>query len=358
MSLSTSDFLRRALLVLGLGALAVVLYDVLHAVFGVLLILFGGVLLAVLIDGLARLLSRHTPLPRIASVGVVLVVATAIVGAAGWFLGPRIADQGGELAERLPETMTAVEAWLRQFGWGTAVAEQMPDSASEAMPEDAPIGAVTTAFSTILGALTNVLIILFVGIYGALNPSLYVDAVVRLVPKPHRPRAEEVIAAIGSGLRRWLLGRIASMAVVGALTAVGLMLFGVPLALTLGLLAALFSFVPYIGPILALVPALGVALGEGSQTVVTVLGIYLAVQFVESYLVTPLIQQRAVSMPPALLIASQVILGALAGAVGVAVATPLVVVAVVLVQMLYVEDVLGDDVEVMGGGEPANSDHA
>ncbi|MEP0546101.1 MAG: AI-2E family transporter [Rhodothermales bacterium] len=351
MSISTSDFLRRTLIVLGIGALAVVLYDVLHAVFGVLLILFGGVLLAVLIDGLARLLSRHTPLSRGVSVALVLFVATGLIAAAVWFLGPRIAAQGGELAERLPETMTAVEAWLRQFGWGTAVAEQMPDSAREAMPESAPIGAVTTAFSTVFGALANVLIILFVGIYLAVEPSLYVSGVVRLVPKPHRPRAEEVIAAIGSGLRRWLLGRIASMTVVGVLTAVGLLLFGIPLALTLGLLAALLSFVPYIGPILALVPALAVALGEGSQTVVTVLAIYLAVQFAESYLITPLIQKRAVSMPPALLIASQVVLGVLAGAVGVAVATPLVVVAVIAIEMLYVEDVLGDDVEVMGGGE-------
>jgi predicted PurR-regulated permease PerM len=351
MSISTSDFLRRTLIVLVLGAVAVVLYDVVQVVFGVLLILFGGVLLAVLIDGVAQLLSRHTPLSRGVSVGLVLVVATALIVAAVWFLGPRIAAQGGELAERLPETMTAVEDWLRQFGWGAAVAEQMPDSASEAMPESAPIGAVTTAFSTVFGALANVLIILFVGIYLAANPSLYVSGVVRLVPKPHRPRAEEVIAALGSGLRHWLLGRIASMAVVGVMTAVGLLLFGVPLALTLGLIAALLSFVPYIGPILAIVPALAVALGEGSQTVVTVLAVYGVVQFAESYLIDPLIQKRAVSMPPALLIGSQVILGALAGAVGVAVATPLVVVVVILVQMLYVEDVLGDEVEVMGGGE-------
>ncbi len=358
MALSTSDFLRRVLIVLVIGALAVVLYDVIQTVFGVLLILFGGVLLAVLIDGVARLLSRHTPLSRIVAVGVVLVVAAALIAAGVWYLGPRIAEQGGELAERLPETMKRVEDWLRQFGWGTAIAEQMPDSPSEAMPENAPLGAVTTAFSTVLGALANVFIILFIGIYAAVNPTLYTDAVVRLVPKRHRPRAEDVVSALGRGLRYWLLGRIASMTVVGLLTAVGLMLFGIPLALTLGLIAAIFSFVPYIGPILALVPALAVALGEGSQAVVTVLGIYVAVQFAESYLITPLIQKRAVSMPPALLIASQVILGVLAGAVGVAVATPLVVVAVILVQMLYVEDVLGDDVEVMGGGEPAGSDHA
>jgi len=175
--------------------------------------------------------------------------------------------------------------------------------------------------------------------------------VVHLLPPSRRPRTRTVFAALGSALRHWLLGRIASMLVVGLLTGIGLMIFGIPLALALGLIAALLSFVPYIGPILALVPALAVAAGEGTQAVVIVLMIYGAVQIVESYLVTPLIQQRAISMPPALLIAAQVVMGALAGFVGVAVATPLVVVVIVLVQMLYVEDVLGDEVEVMGGGE-------
>lgn len=350
MAISTSEFIRRALIVLGIGAVAVVLYNLVQAVFGAVLILFAGILLAVLIDGLARLLSEHTPLSRTVGVGVVLVVAAGLLAGMGWFLGPRIAEQTSELTERLPETMGAVEEWLRQFGWGTAVAERMPDSASEAMPDNAPLGMVSTAFSTVLGMVTNAFIILFIGIYVAINPSLYVKGLVYLVPKAHRPRAREVVSAIATGLRYWLLGRITSMAVVGVLTAVGLMIFGIPLALTLGLIAALLSFIPYIGPVLALVPALAVALGEGSQAILTVLALYLGVQLVESYLVSPIVQQRAVAMPPGLLIASQVILGVLAGLVGVAVATPIAVVVVILVQMLYVEDVLGDDVEVMGSG--------
>ncbi len=356
MATSRTEFTRRVLIVLGIVAVAVVLFEVAHAVFGVVLLLFLGVLLAVFLDGLARWLSRHTPLARKASVGVVLVVLTALLIGAGWLLGPRIAEQVAALTEAVPRTMERVEAWLRQFNWGEAVVERMPASPGEVLPENASgLGAVTTAFSTVLGALVNVVIVLFVGIYLALSPSLYVDGLVRLVPKGHRVRAREVFAALGTALRRWLLGRIASMTVVGVLTAVGLMLFGIPLAFTLGLIAAVFSFVPYIGPLLAFAPAVAVALGEGGSAVLAVLGIYGVVQFAESYLITPLIQKRAVSMPPALLITAQVLLGVLAGPVGIVVATPLAVVAVVLVQMLYVEDVLGDDVEVMGGGEPAEA---
>lgn len=351
MPLSRPEYVRRVLIAIGLVALAVVIFEVVPLVAGVVLFLFAGVLLAVLLDGLARLLSDRTPLPRRGALALVLVVLTALVFATGWFLGPQIGDQVAQLAEQFPETMDRAKAWLQERGWGAFIVERMPESAGGALPEGASgLGALQTAFSSAFGMIANVVVVLVVGLFLAINPSLYVDSVVRLAPPSYRSRAREVFAALGSALRHWLLGRIASMTVVGILTAVGLMVFGIPLALTLGLIAALFSFVPYVGPILALVPALAVAAGQGTQAVVTVLILYLAVQFIESYLVTPLIQQRVVSMPPALLIAAQVLLGVLAGAIGVAVATPLVVVVIVLVQMLYVEDVLGDEVEVMGGG--------
>jgi predicted PurR-regulated permease PerM len=349
MALSRAEYVHRVLIALGLTALALVLLEGLQHLAGALLILFAGVLLAVLLDGFARLLDYHSPLSRRAALAIEVVVLAGAAVAMGWWLGPRIGGEMGELAETLPGTMDRAEAWLRGSAWGTFIAERMPESADGALPEDSGgLGALRAAFSTVLGALANGLIVLFVGLFLAINPSLYVNALLRLVPPAHRPRGEEVASALGTALRHWLLGRIASMLVVGALTAVGLMVIGIPLALTLGLIAALFSFVPYVGPILALAPALAVAAGEGGQALVAVLIVYGAVQLVESYLVTPLIQQRAVSMPPALLIAAQVVLGTLAGAVGVAVATPLVVVVVVLVQTLYVEGVLDDDVEVMG----------
>lgn len=349
MPLSRPEYVRRLLIAIGLIVLAVVVFEVMRVGSVVMLILFGGVLLAVLLDGLARLLGDHSPLSRRAALALVLFALAALTVAAGWYLGPQIGDQVQRLASQLPEAISQAEAWLRERGWGAFIAEQVPESVSGVLPEGSGgLGALQTVFSSIFGTLANGVIVLAVGIFLAINPSLYVDALVRLSPPEHRHRTREVFAALGSALRNWLLGRIASMLVVGALTGFGLMIFGIPLALALGLIAALFSFVPYIGPILAFVPALAVAAGEGTQAVVTVLILYGAVQFIESYLVTPLIQQRAVSMPPALLIAAQVLMGTLIGLVGVAVATPLVVVIIVLVQMLYVEGVLGDDVEVMG----------
>jgi predicted PurR-regulated permease PerM len=210
---------------------------------------------------------------------------------------------------------------------------------------------VTGAVSTAASAFTNALIVFVIGVYLALDPGPYTDGIVRLVPKTQRDRISEVLAAIGHTLRWWMVGRGASMAVVGILTGVGLLIAGIPLAFSLGVIAALFSFVPYIGPIASAVPALLVALTVSPVKALYVLGIYAAVQFLESYLVTPLIQERAVSIPPALLVSVQVVAGVLAGALGVLLATPMGVALVVAVQMLYVEDALGDRVDVLGEGE-------
>jgi predicted PurR-regulated permease PerM len=138
------------------------------------------------------------------------------------------------------------------------------------------------------------------------------------------------------------------MTVVGLLTTLGLWIAGIPNPLALGLLAALLSFVPYVGPILSFVPAVLVALLVSLTKVIYVVVVFGLVQTLESYVVTPLVQQRAVSMPPVILITAQIAMGVIAGATGVLLAAPLAIVVIVLLQMLYVEDVLGDPIQVLG----------
>lgn len=133
------------------------------------------------------------------------------------------------------------------------------------------------------------------------------------------------------------------MAVIGVLTGFALWMIGVPLALMLGLLAGVLNFVPYIGPLLSFVPAALLALMQAPPLVVWVLALYVAIQALESYLVTPLVAQRSVSLPPALTITAQVLLGVVFGWLGLLLATPLTAVVLVLVQMLYLEDVLGEE---------------
>jgi predicted PurR-regulated permease PerM len=141
---------------------------------------------------------------------------------------------------------------------------------------------------------------------------------------------------------------VIAMGIVALLTAVGLMVIGVPLALSLALLAGVLTFVPYVGPLLAALPALLLALSQSSQLALGVAALYWGIQLIENYVVTPVVQGRAVSLPPAVLVIAQISLGVLLGGLGLLLSTPLAVTAIVFVQMLYVQDVLGEPVKVLG----------
>jgi predicted PurR-regulated permease PerM len=149
-------------------------------------------------------------------------------------------------------------------------------------------------------------------------------------------------------LRWWMMGRLASMAAVGLLTALGMWLIGMPAPMALGMLVALLSFVPNIGPIVAALPGLLLALPQGPAMVMGALGVYVVTQIIESNLITPVIEQYVVSVPPGVLIVTQIVMGTLTGVWGMIVATPLLVVVMVLVQQLYVRQLLRKPIEVTG----------
>jgi predicted PurR-regulated permease PerM len=263
-------------------------------------------------------------------------------------VGPLLTGQINDLIIQLPE---AAERFRNQFleqEWARRLFVE-PGSVQDLMPSVKEVmGGVTSAFSRTLGVVANAFVILFIGIYGAAAPESYMSGVAHLTPQRHRERAHEVIDALAHALRWWLVGRLTMMTVVGVLTTLGLWVAGVPTPLALGLLAALLSFVPYVGPILSFIPAVLVALMVSLTKVVYVVIVFGIVQTLESYVITPLVQQRAVSLPPVILITAQIAMGVLAGATGVLLAAPLAIVIIVLLQMLYVEDVLGDSVRVLG----------
>jgi predicted PurR-regulated permease PerM len=277
-------------------------------------------------------------------IAVLLLLLTGVI----LFAGPKLVDQFATLAKRIPAAVDEIRTSLSQYEWGQRLLESL-GTASGSMPKGSELlGQVGGVFSTAAGAVSAVIVIFFTGIYLAADPYLYSRNLELLLPKRHRQRARELLESIGTALKWWLTGRFSSMAVVGILTSVGLWITGVPLAFPLGLLAAILSFVPFIGPIAWVIPASLVALAESPELIVWVLTVYLAVQLLESYVITPLIQQRAVRIPPALLIVMQILMTVLFGIMGTLFATPLAVTAIVIVQILYVEGVLGEDVSIMG----------
>jgi predicted PurR-regulated permease PerM len=344
-----SSYAQRILVAAGIVLTILALLYFAQHVAHALLLVFAGVLLAVFFSGAALFLQRHTGLPRgvALAVGVLLIIGF-LVGA-GWLLGPRVGEQAGQLAERLPNSIEQLKATVSQYRWGEMLLSRMPQGqGASPLSGGNVLGRVTGLLSTTLGILTNTLVVIVIGLFLAINPSLYTTGVAHLFPQAKRERVHEVFSAEGHGLRWWIIGRLSSMLVVGILTGLGLWLVGMPLVFALGFIAGLFSFVPYVGPIASAVPGLLVALSTPSASLWIVALMYLAVQLLESNAITPLIQQRAVSLPPALLIVVQLLGGVLAGLLGVLVASPLTVAVIILVQMVYVEGILGDHVEMMG----------
>jgi predicted PurR-regulated permease PerM len=306
----------------------------------VFLVIFAGVLFAILLRSVADLIDRHTPLSAGWSLALVLVVLALLIGSAAYFLAAEIASQLDQLTQSIAKSWQELRGRLGNEAWGRQLLTMMsgtPASGQELLSHASRI------FSTTLGAVGNVAVVLFIGIYLAADPEWYRRGLLRLFPRNERARGAEVLDAIGTTLRWWLIGRFASMFVVGVATTVGLMRLGIPLALALGSVAFLFDFVPFFGPLFAAVPALLFGLTIGTAHVIYVIALYSAIQIVEGYVLTPLIEQRSVRLPPALTIGMVVLFGLLAGIPGILLATPLTAALVVLIDKFYVEDALEDD---------------
>jgi len=348
-STGTSDFVRRSLIVLALAGLLLLVSAIFWHAAAVVLLLSAGILLAVALDAPADWLARHTPISRFWATGVVLLVIAGLVTAIWVAAGPSISRQFHELAEQLPQSLSQLRSQLETTVWGRKLLEAMPKEPQSLFPSGSrPIEAATKAFSGVLWAITATLVVVFTGLYLAFEPRLYISAGLRLLPKSKRDTARHVLSSAGRALRWWLVGRLGTMAVDGLLVALGLWLLGIPLALILGLVAALLAFIPNVGPILSFLPAAVIAFAQSPRMLLWVALLYLGVQFVESYLITPLILRKSVSLPPALVLTAQVLLGLVAGTLGLLVATPLAVVCVVVVQELYIQRVLHEPVKVLG----------
>lgn len=339
-------YARHVVIAVGLVAAATVLLAFLRHITQVLLVFFAAVLFAVLLDGLSSLVRRYLHLPHGVALGLVCTLLVVAVAGTGMLIGPHVAQQLGELSQRLPEAVGQAERWLRQYDWLSGVVESLPDA--EQAFQSGALQRFTSFFTTAFGALVNTILVIVVGVYLAANPSLYTGVPLRLIPQRGRARGHHMFETMGHALKRWLIGRLVTMAFIAVLTTVSLWLVGLNLAVSLGLIAGLLSFIPYLGPVLSAIPAVLIGFAEGPQMALYVVVIYVGIQTVESYLLSPLVERRAVYIPPAFQITLQLIAGITAGFLGVLLATPLVVVVTVAVQLLYLEGILREPQDVVG----------
>lgn len=344
---STQNFVKKSLIVTGIVIFAVLLFAVLYLAIDLLLLFFAAVLLAVFFRGVGDVVHRYTKLPVTLSVIVAAVGLICIFGFGIWLLAPNVTEQIQNLRVFLPEAINSLNQRIAQYNWGKLILEQVPswESIIDTFTSRPVLARLSGFFSTTLGAIINVSVVILLAIYLAVEPYSYINGFVKIFPVTKRGRVREVLGTMGETLRRWMLGKFLAMLIIGFATTVGLEIIGVPLALTLGLLAALLTFIPNFGPIIAVTPAILFALVESPVKTLYVLALYLGIQMVESYLITPLIERETVSLPPVLTIIFQLFMGIFVGGLGLVLASPLLAVILVLVKMVYIEDVLGDSVE-------------
>lgn len=297
----------------------------------VLLLVFAGVIVAVLLNALSTTWQRILPGGHAPAYAAALVCVVLGFTAVGVLVGPQLADEVPELIKRMPEAWDTVVSKLSDY----AVLDSMTDKARQPFNWLRSNTQILSLLSTTFGVLVNVFVVVFVGLYAAAAPGRYLNLGRTLLPANKQRAAAGLARDLGRELRHWMLARASSMAIVGAATGFGLWLLGVPLAFTLGLLAGLLSFVPYIGPILGLIPALLIAAVQSLVLAGWVLLLFAVVQLVETTLLTPLIQQRAIALPPVILITVQLIGGVLIGPLGVLLAAPLVVCGMVVASWHY-----------------------
>lgn len=368
---------------------------------------FLGVLFGLAVAAGVDRLERFR-IPR--GIGAALIVVTffAVLFGVGALMTPTIREQSVELRAKIPEAADRIEQWItkRQSGvlgamFGGARAGQTtatradsapsttapstparadsvpraasapePDSAKgdSARGSDSPRENETlrTSLGRQLGGASRflfpflthtvavfggIMLIIFMAIYIAVDPHLYHRGMMHLFPHRMRGRAGEVLSAMATVLRRWLVTQLIAMLVIGSVTTTILLILRVKSAFALGLIAGLLEFIPTVGPILSAIPAIAMGFLDSPEKALTVAVAYIGIQFLENHLLIPLLMKGGVNVPPVLTILAQALLALLFGFIGLMVAVPLLAATMVAVKMLYVQRVVGDDIPVVDNAD-------
>ena len=284
-----------------------------------ILLIIGGMVFAVILDGGTRLLGRILPIGRPWRLLIVTLAGFGFIAWTFYFAGTTLAEQAGALRVVITEQTSKLLAYLGAAGL-------LPDGGIPSIGTQlfGGIGRLTSAVSTAVGAVSSIIAILVIGIFVAIEPKLYDRGFAWMLPIERRTSFYELSERVGFVLRRLMFGRVVGMVVEGFGTWLMLLWGGVPMAALLGLLTGLLAFVPNIGAIVSglLMVAVGFSAGtdQGLWAVVT----YFIVQTVDGYLIVPYVARRTVDLAPALVLAAQLIFGALFGIMGLFLADPIV----------------------------------
>ena len=325
------EFLHRTTAVVAIAAAFAAGALLLVQAVQVALLVFAGVLFAVMLRGLAHRIVAHLSLPMGLALVLVGLGIVAVLAAAVWLLGPAITSQLGVLKQKAPQELHELVDQVRSVPLIGEAIHDMPAIGELLASRPGLFGKITGVLSLGFDVGIQAFSVIALGAYLAARPELYVGAVARLFSPRYRERIRDAMGELGVTLGWWLTGKGISMALIGTLNGIGLWLLGVPAPVALGLITAFFTFIPNFGPLLSLLPAALLALTISPTVALYVTLLHFGIQFVESYLVTPLVQQRTVALPPALTLGVQLLSGVLVGPLGLVLAAPLAAAGMVLV---------------------------
>ncbi|MEA2764348.1 MAG: hypothetical protein QOK07_752 [Gemmatimonadaceae bacterium] len=366
-----NDALRTAAIVVGLSIALLLLWVTRNLV----LTVFLGVLFALAVSAGADRLERWK-IPRGVAAPLIVFAFIGLVAAFGSWIGPTVREQTTELRTKLPEALGKLEDWVESRGGGVistitgfgeevtpsqpvvagdttihpradsgvAVAPQAKKAAPASLRDRlvAQVGGAGRYLLHLLGStlavLGGIVLVIFLAIYLAINPSIYRRGFIHLVPAGARARAEAVLTAIGVTLRRWLVTQLIAMIVIGAVTTVVLMALKVRAAVPLGILAGLLEFVPTLGPILSSLPAIAMGFVDSPEKALAVTIAYVGIQFLENHLLIPILMKEGVDLPPALTIVMQALMAIVFGVLGLLVAVPLLAAIMIATRILTRHD--------------------
>lgn len=332
-------FFRRLLIALAVAALAFIVWKTA----AVLILGFAAVLIAILLAGAADFLARNTFLTaRWALASVVLILALLLGGVVVLF-GTQISGQVTAVFGRVPQALDSLGELF-----------DVPDL-SKRIVDAVSSGSGGQLFSqlanfgyTLIGGIADLVLVLIAAVYLAADPTLYRRGTAKLFAPDEQEVVLETMNVAAAALRFWFLGQLASMVLVGSLSALAFWIIGLPSALGLGLIAGITNFVPLLGPIVGALPALLIAFNQDGNAILWTVAAILVIQQIEGNLIMPIIQQHAVSIPPAIILFAIVVFGTLFGLLGVVLAVPLAVLTMVLVQKIWIRETLGEDTAIAG----------
>jgi len=341
-SARTSDAVRTALALFGIYVVAQVLWKVNTLV----LAAFLGVLFGLAVDAGVTPLQRYK-IPRGLSAVAIVLLALLMIFGVGAALAPAIREQSVELKTRVPEAADRITEWLEKRGF-----KLMPPPATDSAGQAVAAQSVRTALGTLVGkvspyvfpflsqtvaVIAGLFLTVFLAIYIGAHPDQYRNGLMLLFPRESRNRVGEVLSAMATVLRKWLVTQLIAMVTIGVVTTIILSILNVKAAVALGLLAGLLEFVPTLGPLLSAVPAIAMAFLDSPEKALAVTIAYIGIQFLENNVLIPLLMKGGVDVPPVLTIIGQAVLALLFGFLGLMVAVPLLAASLVAFRMLYVE---------------------